>query len=160
MGMTLEEELLQAAKQKILTIASQKKRRHAGKSKDQQEIEIMDAKAAKIRKKANSIRKKMEAHGKHLAGSFIFDPYLRKINQQMLERIGTKKTGLVCPKCGGPDAGNTNNKKPWCFKCNCELIDTSQKGPVIRALSKQESRDFWLKKLYSKSTDGEENKPS
>lgn len=55
---------------------------------------------------------------------------------------------LVCPSCGGEDAGNTLNKKPWCLKCNTPLVPkgTLKKWlPMVKVVPKSLKND--LKRL-------------
>lgn len=35
---------------------------------------------------------------------------------------GPVLNGLICPQCGDPDRRNTMNGRPWCMKCNVELM--------------------------------------
>lgn len=75
------------------------------------------------------------------------NPYLRKINENMLAKQGNViKMGLICPICG-ENNGNTLNKKPYCFKCRRELVEASKVGdykkqPRIKILPKKTNYTF------------------
>lgn len=58
---------------------------------------------------------------------------------------------LICPVCGEPDHGNKVGEKPWCLKCNVELVEKRKMKKlihkVIRVLSKDEAFKKELKKV-------------
>ncbi|MBA7468136.1 hypothetical protein ES707_03377 [subsurface metagenome] len=56
----------------------------------------------------------------------LHSPSLRRITENYKLKYNLQSGGLVCPKCGDPDYNNKMNGKPWCFKCNIELISTNK----------------------------------
>jgi len=64
---------------------------------------------------------------------------------------GKNASELVCPVCGEPDKGNKVNGKPWCLKCNVELVPRGKVKKmlkkVIRVVSKSEALKRDLKKI-------------
>ena len=95
-------------------VQTRKQRETKGKSKLQRELEDIDRRVKEARDKAEELRRK-------------YDPHLRRIQNNLMMKLNveTGMKGLVCPVCGRSDeecGHNKTNGKPWCVKCDTQLI--------------------------------------
>ena len=99
----------------------------------------------KAEKSGSKSQKKLLAEMERVRRKYIDDPALFNVENKFVEKTGS---ALRCPRCGAEDRGNRMNGKPWCFKCNKPIDDSSVKGKV---LSKRDSFREDLRKLIGES---------
>ena len=110
---------LEKSKQRVFKardnlLASSEKFRREYEERHQEAAAISEMQKTEARSRAEGLREKYDP--------WMKNPYLRKINSELINNKTPKIGGLVCPQCGEVDHGNKNNKKSWCFKCNIQLI--------------------------------------
>ena len=71
-------------------------------------------------RKVDKIRRDVEKMGGNLPPPLLMTKPMRDITENLRRKCGSG--GLVCPKCGEPDKGNTLNGKPICMICMIRLL--------------------------------------
>ncbi len=56
----------------------------------------------------------------------LYNPMLKRITENYKLKHNLQSGGLICPKCGDSDHNNKMDGKPWCMKCNVELVPANK----------------------------------
>jgi len=140
-------ELLKSLGQEIpkqaARVQTRQKKLSKGKSKLQRDLEEIDHKVAKAKRRADELRRE-----------YMVNPHLREINEKCSSTADRGSKGLVCPVCGEPNGAyakggkpNKKGEKPWCLKCDSPLVPADKlakwrKMPNVKAVRKSLNDEF------------------